>query len=503
MHIISCFNPQYIYNRYTKVNQYVACGKCEACLSSRSRTWVQRLEQESRCHKYAVFFTLTYSDNYVPTMVRFGGENSLLVDCSTGMCIGFEDVQTPLPETIYYLDKLQIQKFIKRLRKYITTNNKQHHVITKETLRYYVVGEYGPTTYRPHYHGILWFDSEFTAAEIGNMLHKAWSAKQKDGSRDLYGYINWSFVENTAAAYVAKYVNCFTHLPKVLQHKSIRPFALCSKCPPIGTLFANSEIIKQYFYSHSTTVTIFDNQLCQYVDVPMWRTFKDRIYPKISGFAQLGTHARVLLYSLSKFYACEDWEDFKNQLPYICDTCAVFKEWLTKNEGLTNDGDGSYYVNDYGLRITNRLFRISRRVVVQSEIFGIKVRDYVHHIEQFYYKTDMLQLKKYFEFQEKFCKEYPDDIHYLLALDPENFYRLLLDTDVNKNNVLKSFHVPPQILSASHETKTSFYYQITSVGHRDTLHYISQITDMYRKSTKTRKKNDYLLAHPESIQKVF
>lgn len=57
---------------------------------------------------------------------------------------------------LYYRDA---QLFIKRLRKYI---DKYFH----EKIRYYIIGEYGTSSLRPHWHLLLFFDSSALAREF-------------------------------------------------------------------------------------------------------------------------------------------------------------------------------------------------------------------------------------------------------------------------------------------------------------------------------------------------
>lgn len=89
---------------------------CAECLRNRSyhkRVWCHRLELESRLHAESSFLTLTYSDDNLPV----GG--------------------TLVPN--------DVTLWLKRFRA----------AIAPVKLRYYVVGEYGDTTRRPHYHAAL------------------------------------------------------------------------------------------------------------------------------------------------------------------------------------------------------------------------------------------------------------------------------------------------------------------------------------------------------------
>nr|WAE43594.1 MAG: replication initiator protein [Microviridae sp.] len=87
------------------------CGKCTECLKKRSAEWATRARHEISCHKENSFITLTYNQETVPAISEI---------------------------------KLEFQRFIKRLRKYL-----------KRPIRYMVSHEYGSTTFRPHHHAII------------------------------------------------------------------------------------------------------------------------------------------------------------------------------------------------------------------------------------------------------------------------------------------------------------------------------------------------------------
>ena len=105
----------------------VPCGRCAACLSTKITDWSNRLRLAIEMnHGMAYFLTLTYSDD----------------TCTYNVC------------------KEDVQKFIKRLR----------HRLPPFT--YYLVSEYGPTTFRPHYHIILVCDCEYETCM--EEVEKAW-----------------------------------------------------------------------------------------------------------------------------------------------------------------------------------------------------------------------------------------------------------------------------------------------------------------------------------------
>lgn len=100
----------------------VPCGKCVMCMKRRVNSWHARLSQHMKDVDTAFFVTLTYDDDSIPF-----SENGLM--------------------TLNYSDVGSNSAFIKGLR------NAQRK--SKKKIKYFLVGEYGSKTHRPHYHAIF------------------------------------------------------------------------------------------------------------------------------------------------------------------------------------------------------------------------------------------------------------------------------------------------------------------------------------------------------------
>lgn len=88
------------------------CNICMACRINKATMWADRLCHELESWSESAFLTITYDNNNLPP----NGS----------------------------LEKNEIKLFIKRLR--------WHY---EKPIKYYICGEYGPNTMRPHYHGIF------------------------------------------------------------------------------------------------------------------------------------------------------------------------------------------------------------------------------------------------------------------------------------------------------------------------------------------------------------
>lgn len=118
----------------------IPCGQCIGCRIRQREDWTTRIELEARDYpKEEVWFiTLTYDDDHVPGMIVKTGEVMRKVQYTWKP--GEER-----PSSVQILLYEDIQKFLKRLRK-----------AYRGKLRYFVAGEYGEQTARPHYHMILY-----------------------------------------------------------------------------------------------------------------------------------------------------------------------------------------------------------------------------------------------------------------------------------------------------------------------------------------------------------
>lgn len=132
-------------------NIIVSCGKCDDCIKSKSAVWVTRMQLEQQHHDQSLFVTLTYNSQCLPA------NNTLKPD--------------------------DVTLFWKRLRKRLDKYNIK--------IRYFLVGEYGETRDRPHYHAIIFgIGKEFT-----KIIDQSWGK----------GFIYTGECNEKTIAYVANY----------------------------------------------------------------------------------------------------------------------------------------------------------------------------------------------------------------------------------------------------------------------------------------------------------
>nr|DAL82123.1 MAG TPA: Replication associated protein [Microviridae sp.] len=108
---------------------------------------------------------------------------------------------------IPFLNYVDVQNYIKRLRKYLYTQLGSY-----ETLHFYAVGEYGPVHFRPHYHILLFTNSEEVSKVLRYCHDKSWK----------FGRSDFQIARGGASSYVASYVNSLCSAP--LLYRSCRAF---------------------------------------------------------------------------------------------------------------------------------------------------------------------------------------------------------------------------------------------------------------------------------------
>lgn len=160
----------------------VPCGRCAFCCATRRSDWATRLEYEARLHLSKKFITLTYAD---PHLTWKHGKSQLV--------------------------KSDVQKWFKRVRK------------LGYSIRYYAVGEYGSTTFRPHYHVLLFGDVP------DDVIRSSWQ----------FGQVHIGTVTQASVNYCLGYM--VNGKAWQMQHYRVRPFALMSK--GLGKNYLSKEMI--------------------------------------------------------------------------------------------------------------------------------------------------------------------------------------------------------------------------------------------------------------------
>lgn len=113
---------------------------------------------------------------------------------------------------IPFLNYVDVQNYIKRLRRHLDR-------YTNEKISFYAVGEYGPVHFRPHFHLLLFFNSQ----EITDVLRECHNKSWKFGRSDI------QCSNGGCSSYVASYVNSLASAPSLYRScRSFKPRARAS-----------------------------------------------------------------------------------------------------------------------------------------------------------------------------------------------------------------------------------------------------------------------------------
>lgn len=148
------------------------CGKCVGCFMDRALMWKTRIVHEAMCWGSNLFVTLQYRDDALPSS------------------LGLE-----------YRD---FQLFMKRVRDRLEGVSELPD--GRKPIRFFVAGEYGGKTFRPHFHAVV-FNTAFSDARW--WTRKGLRVGHSELAEDLWknGHVELAPLTSRTAAYVAGYVH--------------------------------------------------------------------------------------------------------------------------------------------------------------------------------------------------------------------------------------------------------------------------------------------------------
>lgn len=464
----SCLNPRFVRNRYTGETFIANCGVCKACLTRLANAASYKCRLHGADYKYQMFATLTYDNENIPLLhaepsqfdYEVATEHSQIVDtCQSydlydvterfnnttfgGQVVArcfvkpsylksLQDKFKYFADRIPYLSVYDSQCFLKRFRKILKK-------YTNEKITYYLVGEYGPVHFRPHFHVLFFFNSDQTLQAFGQALREAWKL----------GRIDFSLSRGKCAQYVAKYVNCNCNIPRVYSARSVRPFAHHSRN------FAKSLFTSKKKEIYAATPKSFD-EACSTVfgsdaDVYPWRSIVSLFYPKCkkfnsSTYSELSYTYSILstaqsAYSLKKVSdltnaVLKDIIDFHHDSQSVYTTLnkvsSFSREYISAficNLIFPLDNDGfpvldfdfskltSKEIKSYKNRIASIFYCSNHFLKFCCDGDSHKTDMMLHKIIDYYHHRDYLNLKRQYQLQEQYAEKYiQGDISYLYSL---------------------------------------------------------------------------------------
>lgn len=384
-----CLNPV-TFKRDGKLFS-VSCGRCDACLLQKANDWSFRLADEIAAAPYSLFFTLTYSNAFLPVALfdpkkmTYFSDNERNVRMAVdshgvgkvkerldGIEVYIQAQNVPITNFNYngnnylaYLSKRDIQLFKKNLRNLIeehygTTDNRQR------TLRSYIIGEYGPTHQRPHYHGILFTEDKSVAEYCAKFaLYQSWQMCDKTLFQN---YI--SYCDTNTSLYVTQYVTSFSNLPSVYKSKEFAPFRLASKSPAIG--FRSFDYLQVWkdvesgIFEYSKSVPSAERN---YI-FPFPAGVTNRLFPKCRRYSELSFSRLLAIYG--KLYQFVVAKSFNEQI----------------------------VINRFRSSLCPQDWYATKRCFETCLAVGCHPFHYVFVLDNFFYHSEMDKLRRFYEYQD-------------------------------------------------------------------------------------------------------
>lgn len=300
----------------------VPCGHCVACQNNKRYSLSLKLRLEEYTSKYCYFLTLTYDDNNLPLFslgrdslsqdfirlypysrrlrndsfvddfcedfYNFDSDFVDKMDYYSSFVINYERKYHKscvyghgLYSLLYYRD---IQLFLKRIRKHI-------YKYYNEKVRFYIIGEYGTKSLRPHWHLLLFFNSPALSQAFEICENVGTNSRPCQCPRFLrpfweFGICDSKRTNGECYNYVSSYVNQSSNFPKLL--------VLLSNQKAYHSIQLGQILPLQSFVSaiQKGDFSFFERQF--YVDVygvenpySVWRSYYNRFFPKFTCSSRL------------------------------------------------------------------------------------------------------------------------------------------------------------------------------------------------------------------------
>lgn len=202
-------NEEFKNSEYDWYREYckIPCKWCAGCQEKYSKDWATRCMLEASQYEHNYFITLTYDDYNIP-------RDDYILNRKTGELVPNDNWDQG------HLEPDHVVKFMKDLRQYwkyhfhhpkdeIIGYDEEGNEIKPPGIRFFLCGEYGGQTKRPHYHAILFnlpIKKEMlklhSITKSGDMLWECDTIAKIWGK----GFISIAEVNWDTCAYVARYV---------------------------------------------------------------------------------------------------------------------------------------------------------------------------------------------------------------------------------------------------------------------------------------------------------
>ena len=268
-----CNNPVPVVGRHGLT--LVGCHSCIQCRVAAQEHLCKILEVEASKHKYVEFITLTYDDMHLPyidtsymypfgyalripnrVIKKYNRKTKSFYYVEDKISKSFQLTDFSTIDTAQMLNEYysRIDKYFSRfpsrsrgirnhsvvpilwyddIRRYIGRFRKWFFKEYNETIRYYIICEYGSQSFRPHYHLLLFHDSSRARADF--RIVRTLPQSTEDNPREIcvkldladlwvYGDSTTKVTDGNMQEYVSKYLTQHSDFPRVLDKFPQRSF---------------------------------------------------------------------------------------------------------------------------------------------------------------------------------------------------------------------------------------------------------------------------------------
>lgn len=421
-----CYKPIHVYTKDGQ-SRRVPCGKCLACLNKKANRLRLLCVEEAQHHRFTMFVTLTYSQEHVPRarffykevneliskesdkrefFVQLKNETVRLVDSfkETEGVLGSAYVTSSELEKILltfkkhkyahfkeneipYAPIIDATNFIKRLRINIQRSELLNSKEEAKTIRYYCCSEYGPKTFRPHFHLLFFFDSHGLYLAFYNLVRKSWP----------YGNIDCELAKGGAANYCSAYTSANSLVSPLHQISQIRPRSTHSRHFGKGydECVRKGRESLRFEYLNNRRLTV-DGRVKQ---LPPSMSLQVALFPKCRGYELATCHERFVRYTalerVKRFCLPGTLMQYAQQAFDICLSASCVKSpfWLgPKRLRLLEPFEDCLTVESFyqTLCISSQFYRLCRD-------FEMSPSEYFECIEQYYKDKDSFELRTFYD----------------------------------------------------------------------------------------------------------
>lgn len=407
---MACIHPRRIKN---KKGDYinVPCGHCAGCANQKALTYTTLSQLENKGCRYMFFVTLTYADEYLPTVkvykscvsdhgidqldfvlqqrsIKQKNGKQRIINLETHLETVYsddvyggrqylEDMLKPLSDnkvTLHddqfsVLYKPDLINFIKRVRFYVS----RHYHITTNSVRYFAAGEYGPRRLRAHYHLLFYISDEKVALGFSDVVRQCWR----------YGISDCQLSANgKSIGYVSRYVTSNQFVFPLHKFSWSKVFSL------------HSQHYGEFPYAEHT----------QKLENLNYDTIGRRSFTMSGKIREVSTPVSLQNSLFPRCYKYVEGDDYCNVVRYQLYDRAIRKYGMLTVEQLTAkvllDDDLRIYFPDSAnpeSTIRTALYT-SKKVSRLAKLFSVSIGYYYEHvIKRFYQDKDSDNLRRFYQ----------------------------------------------------------------------------------------------------------